>query len=66
MVDRVSVKLVSGDPPVPEQVTEVWTFVRRAGGAPGDWKFAIQQVSCLAVVTRRAVRDYLRQQKADF
>ena len=33
-----------GDPAVPEQVTEVWTFVRRAGGAPGDWKLsAIQQ-----------------------
>jgi predicted lipid-binding transport protein (Tim44 family) len=44
MVDRVSGKLVSGDPAVPEQVTEVWTFVRRAGGAPGDWKLsAIQQ-----------------------
>jgi predicted lipid-binding transport protein (Tim44 family) len=44
MVDRVSGKLVSGDPAVAEQVTEVWTFVRRAGGAPGDWKLsAIQQ-----------------------
>ena len=44
MVDRVSGKLVSGDPAVPEQVTEVWTFARRAGGAPGDWKLsAIQQ-----------------------
>jgi predicted lipid-binding transport protein (Tim44 family) len=44
LVDRVSGKLVSGDPAVQEQVTEVWTFARRAGGAPGDWKLsAIQQ-----------------------
>jgi predicted lipid-binding transport protein (Tim44 family) len=45
MVDRVSGKIVSGDPTVPEQVTEVWTFVRRPGAAQGDWKLsAIQQV----------------------
>lgn len=44
MVDRVSGKIVSGDPAVPQQVTEVWTFARRPGGAPGDWKLsAIQQ-----------------------
>ena len=44
MADRVSGKLVSGDPAVPQQVTEVWTFARRPGGAPGDWKLsAIQQ-----------------------
>jgi predicted lipid-binding transport protein (Tim44 family) len=44
MADRVSGKLVSGDPAVPQQVTEVWTFARRVGGAPSDWKLsAIQQ-----------------------
>ena len=44
MADRVSGKLVSGDPAVPQQVTEVWTFARRPGGAPSDWKLsAIQQ-----------------------
>ena len=44
MVDRVSGKIVSGDPAAPQQVTEVWTFVRRVGGGPGDWKLsAIQQ-----------------------
>jgi predicted lipid-binding transport protein (Tim44 family) len=44
-VDRVFGKIVSGDPAVPEQVTEVWTFVRRPGAAQGDWKLsAIQQV----------------------
>ena len=44
MADRVSGKLVSGDPAVPQQVTEVWTFARGPGGAPGDWKLsAIQQ-----------------------
>jgi predicted lipid-binding transport protein (Tim44 family) len=43
MVDRVSGKLVSCDPAVPEQVTEIWTFVRRAGGAPCDWKLSAIQ-----------------------
>ena len=44
MMDRASGKIVSGDPAVPDQATEVWTFVRRLGGAPGDWKLsAIQQ-----------------------
>jgi predicted lipid-binding transport protein (Tim44 family) len=44
MVDRASGKIVSGDPAVPDQATEVWTFARRLGGAPGDWKLsAIQQ-----------------------
>jgi predicted lipid-binding transport protein (Tim44 family) len=44
MVERTSGKIVSGDPAVPDQATEVWTFARRLGGAPGDWKLsAIQQ-----------------------
>jgi predicted lipid-binding transport protein (Tim44 family) len=44
VVDRVSGKIVSGDQAVPQQATEVWTFARRLGGAPGDWKLsAIQQ-----------------------
>ena len=44
MVDRISGKIVSGDPAAPQQVSEVWTFVRRVGGGPGDWKLsAIQQ-----------------------
>jgi predicted lipid-binding transport protein (Tim44 family) len=44
MADRVSGKIVSGDPAAPEQATEVWTFVRHVGGAPDDWKLsAIQQ-----------------------
>jgi predicted lipid-binding transport protein (Tim44 family) len=44
MADRVSGKIVSGDPAAPEQATEVWTFARHVGGAPGDWKLsAIQQ-----------------------
>jgi len=35
---------VSGSPTQPQEVTEVWTFVRRAGGSPADWKLsAIQQ-----------------------
>jgi predicted lipid-binding transport protein (Tim44 family) len=44
MADRASGKIVSGDPAAPEQATEVWTFARRLGGAPGDWKLSgIQQ-----------------------
>ncbi len=44
MADRVTGKIVSGDPAAPEQVTEVWTFARHVGGAAGDWKLsAIQQ-----------------------
>ena len=44
MADRVSGKIVSGDPAAPQQATEVWTFARHVGGAPGDWKLsAIQQ-----------------------
>jgi predicted lipid-binding transport protein (Tim44 family) len=44
MADRVSGKIVSGDPAAPEQATEVWTFARHIGGAPDDWKLsAIQQ-----------------------
>jgi len=40
MLDRVSGRIVSRDPAVPQQATEVWTFARRLGGAPGDWKRA--------------------------
>ncbi len=44
MADRISGKIVSGDPQVPQQVTEVWTFRRPPGGVTGDWKLsAIQQ-----------------------
>jgi predicted lipid-binding transport protein (Tim44 family) len=44
MVDRASGNIVSGNPQTPQEVTEVWTFARRLGGAPGDWKLsAIQQ-----------------------
>ncbi|HUB63044.1 MAG TPA: TIM44-like domain-containing protein [Methylocella sp.] len=45
MADRLSGKIVSGDPVAPQQATEVWTFARRPGGSPSDWKLsAIQQV----------------------
>jgi len=44
MVDRATGKVVSGNPATPEVATEIWTFVRRPGGAPTDWKLsAIQQ-----------------------
>jgi predicted lipid-binding transport protein (Tim44 family) len=46
MADRASGKIVSGDPAVPQDVTEAWTFTRRVGGAPGDWRLsAIQQAA---------------------
>jgi len=44
VMDRASGRLVRGDSARPEEVTEVWTFVRPLGGAPEDWKLsAIQQ-----------------------
>ncbi len=44
MVDRSTGKVVSGDPTRPQEVTELWTFTRRVGGAASDWVLsAIQQ-----------------------
>ncbi len=44
MLDRATGRIVSGDPTTPQQATEIWTFTRRVGGGPGDWKLsAIQQ-----------------------
>jgi predicted lipid-binding transport protein (Tim44 family) len=44
MVDRATGRIVSGDLSKPQQATELWTFARRAGGSPADWKLsAIQQ-----------------------
>jgi predicted lipid-binding transport protein (Tim44 family) len=43
-VDRASGRVVSGDPNVPDQATELWTFVRAAGSGPESWMLsAIQQ-----------------------
>jgi predicted lipid-binding transport protein (Tim44 family) len=45
MVERNTGRVVSGDPSQPQDITEVWTFVRPNGGSPVDWKLsAIQQV----------------------
>lgn len=44
MADRITGSIVSPNPSTPQQVTEVWTYKRPSGGAPGDWKLsAIQQ-----------------------
>ncbi|MCI0735843.1 MAG: TIM44-like domain-containing protein, partial [Beijerinckiaceae bacterium] len=43
MADRVTGNLVSGDPAVPQQVTEIWTFSRPGGGGPDDWKLSAFQ-----------------------
>jgi len=42
MLDRAT-EIASGDPRTPEQATEVWTFVRRTGGARRLEIIAIQQ-----------------------
>jgi predicted lipid-binding transport protein (Tim44 family) len=44
MVERSTGRVIAGDPTQPQDVTEVWTFARPAGGSPVDWKLsAIQQ-----------------------
>ncbi len=44
MVDRASGRVVSGNPSVPEQSTEVWTFTRPRGAGVDAWLLAaIQQ-----------------------
>jgi predicted lipid-binding transport protein (Tim44 family) len=44
MVDRASGRVISGNPSVPQEVTEVWTFQRPRGATSGDWWLsAIQQ-----------------------
>lgn len=44
LVDRASGRIVSGNPNQPEEVSEVWTFVRPAGSGPAGWMLsAIQQ-----------------------
>ena len=46
MQDRATGRIVSGDPSVAEQATEVWTFQRIAGASALGWKLsAIQQAS---------------------
>ena len=43
IVDRATGAYVSGDRDAPSEVTEVWTFTRRSGGSPEDWKLAALQ-----------------------
>jgi predicted lipid-binding transport protein (Tim44 family) len=46
MVEQTSGRIVSGDPNRPEEVNEVWTFVRPAGSGRQDWQLtAIQQTA---------------------
>ena len=46
MVERASGRVVSGSRTAPQDVTEVWTFMRRLGGGPNAWRLsAIQQVA---------------------
>jgi predicted lipid-binding transport protein (Tim44 family) len=45
-VDRKTQRVVSGNRITPQEVTEVWTFMRRAGGGANAWRLsAIQQVA---------------------
>ena len=44
LIDRASGRVVQGDANRPQEVTEVWTFTRPAGGRTADWILsAIQQ-----------------------
>jgi len=46
MQDRATGRVVSGNPAMPEQATEVWTFVRPVGAGQQGWKLsAIQQAA---------------------
>lgn len=46
MLQRSTGQIVSGSATVPQQVTEIWTFARRPGDAPNDWRLsAIQQAA---------------------
>jgi predicted lipid-binding transport protein (Tim44 family) len=46
MLDRATGRVVSGDLSTPQQATEIWTFVRPAGGGPNDWRLSgIQQAA---------------------
>jgi predicted lipid-binding transport protein (Tim44 family) len=45
-VDRKTQRVVAGNRTTPQDVTEVWTFTRRAGGGSNAWRLsAIQQVA---------------------
>jgi len=45
-IERASGRTVSGDAVHPQEVLEFWTFQRRPGGNPNDWKLsAIQQAA---------------------
>ena len=41
--DRFTGRIVSGDHTRPHEATEVWTFVRGAGGEPREWKLSAIQ-----------------------
>jgi predicted lipid-binding transport protein (Tim44 family) len=46
VVDRATGAYISGDRTAPSETTEIWTFVRPAGGSTEDWKLsAIQQAA---------------------
>jgi hypothetical protein len=46
MLDRATGRVVSGDPSASTEATEIWTFTRRPGGGPDDWKLSgIQQAA---------------------
>ncbi len=45
-VDRVTGRVVEGDPAKPAESTEIWTFLRPAGAGPDAWRLsAIQQTA---------------------
>lgn len=45
-IDRASNRVVSGSRTAPQEVTELWTFMRRLGGSANSWRLsAIQQTA---------------------
>lgn len=46
MVERTSNRVVQGSKTEPQEVTEIWTFIRRIGGGANSWRLsAIQQTA---------------------
>lgn len=43
IVDRKTGKVIEGSLTEPNEMSEIWTFVRRPGGSPDDWKLSAVQ-----------------------
>lgn len=43
IVDRKTGKVIEGSLTEPQEMTEIWTFLRRPGGSPADWQLTAVQ-----------------------